>query len=844
MRKYIDADALTATAQYFREREYSKPEQIGLFLYFKAAGINNFGFAEYKKWGDYDQTERERLLRRLYDLAGIFDESYEMGLKYTALFPFSITRHYKTTSYYNGGSPFKTLGSRISDTLDNALIGTLMVRDSSQKAKIKFTTEYLTVLKSKYLKGQSISLGKIASWCYRFWYIDSQTELNSREMTDVLILSFLMDYNISLEEFKNLFSFDNFEISSLMAKISGDRLRAILDTSDGECCPEISNEKSTDYMPIQKGLSQERVKELLDLRGNGLTPERIESILVERDNELRTKMEWSAMTDIERAIVECWKTKAFDYIDVVPLYKEFKERFGKDAIRGLSGKETLYRLFGRKEDVSLVYSLEHLGKYNYFGGIGGFRTIYTLYEKDGEWHYCKNAKNVKTVTEDEAIQIAVEYRNGLVALFDRLDVMIGQNEFARMDGFSKLKDLITSTAGSVLYNRNWVWKYFHMLYPDVFMNVYSSEWINKVFRVAQIVPANNYPLQCGQFSLLAQKLKIRNVYLYHILQALDDAEETENNEEVEDMSDNTNNIENNLPIREPRAQRSHGLNRILYGAPGTGKTYATAEYAMAVIENRMVDLRQKTEEERKTLMRTYREKVADGQIVFTTFHQSYGYEDFIQGLRPDNDSEKLRFIPVDGVFKRIADKAMADAENDYVIIIDEINRANISKVFGELITLIEEDKRWGEVNAISVTLPSGEQFAVPNNLYIIGTMNSADKSISLIDTALRRRFEFIEVTPNYDTIADASLRIVLERLNKGLVDELDSTDLLIGHAYFIGKTESDLCSIMNNSIIPLLYEYFYDNAKKVKDQVKKAIDGFAFELEDTKIGRIRLKKKI
>ena len=196
------------------------------------------------------------------------------------------------------------------------------------------------------------------------------------------------------------------------------------------------------------------------------------------------------------------------------------------------------------------------------------------------------------------------------------------------------------------------------------------------------------------------------------------------------------------------------------------------------------------------------------------------------------------------MFKRIADKAMADAENDYVIIIDEINRANISKVFGELITLIEEDKRWGEVNAISVTLPSGEQFAVPNNLYIIGTMNSADKSISLIDTALRRRFEFIEVTPNYDTIADASLRIVLERLNKGLVDELDSTDLLIGHAYFIGKTESDLCSIMNNSIIPLLYEYFYDNAKKVKDQVKKAIDGFAFELEDTKIGRIRLKKKI
>lgn len=242
-------------------------------------------------------------------------------------------------------------------------------------------------------------------------------------------------------------------------------------------------------------------------------------------------------------------------------------------------------------------------------------------------------------------------------------------------------------------------------------------------------------------------------------------------------------------------------------------------------------------------MSKYNSLIACGRIVFTTFHQSYGYEDFIQGLRPDTSSEKMEFKPVDGVFKKIADTAMKDENNDYVIIIDEINRANISKVFGELITLIEEDKRWGEVNAIRVTLPSGESFAVPNNLYIVGTMNSADKSISLIDTALRRRFDFIEVTPNYDTIADTTLRTVLEKLNKGLADELDSTDLLIGHSYFIGKAVGDLCDIMNKAIIPLLYEYFYDNSKKVKDQVKKAIDGLPFDISDSKIGRIKLVKK-
>ena len=232
-----------------------------------------------------------------------------------------------------------------------------------------------------------------------------------------------------------------------------------------------------------------------------------------------------------------------------------------------------------------------------------------------------------------------------------------------------------------------------------------------------------------------------------------------------------------------------------------------------------------------------------GRIAFTTFHQSYGYEDFIQGLRPVSAAGGMDFLPVDGVFKRIADTAINHPEDNYVIIIDEINRANISKVFGELITLIEDDKRWGEINALQVTLPSGHTFKIPNNLYILGTMNSADKSISLIDTALRRRFEFIEVTPNASLIADLVLRSVLEKLNASLVKELDSTDLLVGHAYFIGKTEDDLCNIFNRSIIPLLYEYFYDNSTKVKAQIKNALPSDQYEIVGGNVGRIKISKK-
>lgn len=297
--------------------------------------------------------------------------------------------------------------------------------------------------------------------------------------------------------------------------------------------------------------------------------------------------------------------------------------------------------------------------------------------------------------------------------------------------------------------------------------------------------------------------------------------------------------------RTPRENKIHPINFIVYGAPGTGKTYSMVEYALAIVDNITLDEFRTINSDRKENVDRYKTLVKEGQIVFTTFHQNYGYEEFIQGLRPDKDSDTMAFKTVDGVFKNIADTALNDTEGkNYVIIIDEINRANISKVFGELITLIEEDKRWGELNETSATLQSGDAFAVPNNLYIVGTMNSADKSISLIDAALRRRFDFIEQKPDSSLVGDTVLREMLENINISLVEELDSTDLLVGHSYFMNKSENDLCNILNNNIIPLLYEYFYDNRKKVasllNDAIKKA--GASVEIVDEKVGRLRVKE--
>jgi hypothetical protein len=171
---------------------------------------------------------------------------------------------------------------------------------------------------------------------------------------------------------------------------------------------------------------------------------------------------------------------------------------------------------------------------------------------------------------------------------------------------------------------------------------------------------------------------------------------------------------------------------------------------------------------------------------------------------------------------------------NYVLVIDEINRANISRVFGELITLLEDDKRLGRDNALTVRLPSGEEFAVPPNLYLLGTMNTADKSIALVDVALRRRFEFLGRYPQYERL-DPAVRPVLEKLNQQIYEAKKSADFFIGHAYFLSKTAADLPNVLNKKVVPLLLEYFSGRTDLVEKQLKDALTntGLAVKRHET-----------
>lgn len=208
---------------------------------------------------------------------------------------------------------------------------------------------------------------------------------------------------------------------------------------------------------------------------------------------------------------------------------------------------------------------------------------------------------------------------------------------------------------------------------------------------------------------------------------------------------------------------------------------------------------------------------------FVTFHQNFSYEDFIEGIKPnleDNDGE-VSYKIEPGVFKRISERAKNDPNNSYALFIDEINRGNVSQIFGELITLIEEDKRIGNSEELYVTLPySKEKFGVPSNLYIIGTMNTADRSVEALDTALRRRFSFEEMTPKYDldelkqSIFGFSAGEILKTIN-ARIEQLIDRDHAIGHAYFINKTEETIVDSFYRNIIPLLQEYFFGDYGKI-----------------------------
>ncbi|WP_170319722.1 McrB family protein [Polyangium spumosum] len=270
---------------------------------------------------------------------------------------------------------------------------------------------------------------------------------------------------------------------------------------------------------------------------------------------------------------------------------------------------------------------------------------------------------------------------------------------------------------------------------------------------------------------------------------------------------------------------------ILYGPPGTGKTYLARRFAVwwllqhsgaADAHLVLADAeRFRAEEGRLAAPRLAEQQPGSAPLTRLTFHPSYSYEDFIEGFRPAPTSTGTLSLKLeDGVFKRICRDAAAQPSRRFLVLVDEINRANLAKVFGELITLLEKDKR-----GLTITLPqSKESFAIPPNVYILGTMNTADRSIKLLDAALRRRFGFIECMPEPEVLQGTSvnglaLDVFLEELNRRIAAN-EGREKQIGHAYLLdGDRAIDDPEVFarrfRQDILPLLQEYCYDDYSRL-----------------------------
>lgn len=256
---------------------------------------------------------------------------------------------------------------------------------------------------------------------------------------------------------------------------------------------------------------------------------------------------------------------------------------------------------------------------------------------------------------------------------------------------------------------------------------------------------------------------------------------------------------------------NHKKNIVLQGAPGVGKTFIARRLAYSIMGCKNTE-----------------------RVAMVQFHQSYSYEDFIMGYRPDGNGFKLN----PGVFYSFCKQAEDDSDNPYFFIIDEINRGNLSKIFGELFMLVEKDKR----GKVKVTLPNHDQFSVPENIYIIGTMNTADRSLAMLDYALRRRFAFFDLEPGFRTAGFQAYQAELanekfdqliaqvEELNKAIAsDESLGAGFCIGHSFFCaldGNIVQKLEEVVEFELIPLLREYWFDEPSKVQnwtDRLRGAI---------------------